>query len=88
MQQKKQKRIWTDSRTGHGLLQSATLHNIDDYLRHKKSGGDTDLFENVDRMDGDVVYINIEAAVRAAGENNDNIDDEDFRIMDWKQEPG
>ena len=49
-----------------------TLHNIDDYLRHKESGGDTDLFENNDRMDGDVVYTNIEAAVHAAGKNNDN----------------
>ena len=46
------------------------------------------MFENVDGMDGDVVYTNIEAAVRAAGENNDNIYDEDFRIMDWKQDPG
>ena len=52
----------------------ATLHNIDDYLRHKESGGDTDLFENVGRMDGDVVYTNIEAAVHAAGKNNDNIE--------------
>jgi len=39
-------------------------------------------------MDGDVVYTSIEAAVRAAGENNDNIYDEDFRIMDWKQDSG
>ena len=66
----------------------AILYNTDECLRNKESSGGTDLFENVDGMEGDEVYTNIEAAVHAAGENNDNIDDEDFRIVDWKQDPG
>ena len=46
------------------------------------------MFENVGGMEGDDVYINIEAAVCAAGKNNDDIDDDNFMIMDWKQDPG
>ena len=44
--------------------------------------------ENVDGIESDEVYTNTEAVVCAAGKNNDNIDDEDFRIMDWKQDQG
>ena len=71
-----------DAADDDGKVQKTERQDSDGRKKEQKGGR----ANNIDGMEGDEVYTNIEAAVFPVGEVDDSINDKDFRIMDWKQD--